>query len=88
MIVTPVCKKTEIDPLNFSIPGKVFSHILLQRIKQQTEELIEENRYGFCPNRGTASDVASLGWVGGGQGGYAFPSPTTLISKPKKVQQF
>ena len=50
MIVTSVFKiGSKIDLSNFPIPGKVFSHILLQRIKQQTEELIEENRYGFCP---------------------------------------
>ena len=60
MIVTPAHKKgSKIDPLNYravsllSFPGKVFSHILLQRINQHSEEFIEENQFEFRPNRGT-----------------------------------
>ena len=50
MIVTPVHKKgNKTDPSNYraisllSIPGKVFSHILLQRIKQRSEKFTKEN---------------------------------------------
>ena len=40
-----------------SIPGKVFSHILLQRIKQKSEKFTKENQYGFRPNRGTVDAI-------------------------------
>ena len=40
-----------------SIPGKVFSHILLQRIKQKSEKFTKENQYEFCPNRGTVDAI-------------------------------
>ena len=53
MIVTPVHKKSnKIDPSNYraisllSIPGKVFSHILLQRIKQKSENLQKKTNMG------------------------------------------
>ena len=57
MIVTPVHNKgnNKTDPSNYqaisllSIPGKVFSHILLQRIKQKSEKFTKENQYGFHP---------------------------------------
>ena len=55
MIVTPVHKKGKKTRL--SIPGKVFSHILLQRIKQKSEEFTKENQYGFRPNRGTVDAI-------------------------------
>ena len=64
MIVTPVHKKgNKTDPSNYraisllSIPGKVFSHILLQRIKQKSEKFTKENQYGFRPNRGTVDAI-------------------------------
>ena len=64
MIVTPIHKKgNKTDPSNYwaisllSIPGKVFSHILLQRIKQKSEEFTKENQYGFRPNRGTVDAI-------------------------------
>ena len=40
-----------------SIPGKVFSHILLQKIKQKSEKFTKENQYGFRPNRGTVDAI-------------------------------
>ena len=50
---TPVHKKGyKTDPSNhraislLSIPGKVFSHILFQRIKQKREEFTKENQLG------------------------------------------
>ena len=62
--VTPVYKNvSKIDPPNywaillFSILGKVLSHILLQRIKQQSEEFIEENQQGFLSDRGTINTI-------------------------------
>ena len=64
MIVTPVHKKgNKSDPSNYwansllSIPGKVLSHILLKRIKLQSEELTKENWYVFHPNRGTVDAI-------------------------------
>ena len=64
MIVTPVHKKgNKTDPSNYraisllSIPGKVFSHILLQRIKQKSEKFTKGNQYGFRPNRGTVDAI-------------------------------
>ena len=51
MIEKPTYKrKSKIDLSNYravsllSTLGKVFSHILLQRIKQQSREFIEENQ--------------------------------------------
>ena len=67
MIVTPVHKKgNKADPSNYqaisllSIPGKIFSHIILQRIKEKGEEFTNENQYGFCPNRGTIDAIFIL----------------------------
>ena len=67
MIITPVHKKgNKSDPSNYraisllSVPGKVFSHMLLKRIKQQSEEFTKENQYGFCPNRGTIDAIFIL----------------------------
>ena len=64
MIVTPVHKKgNRTDPSNYraisllSIPGKVFSYILLQRIKQKSEEFTKENQYVFRPNRSTVDEI-------------------------------
>ena len=64
MFVAPVHKKgNKTDPSNYramalpSIPGKVFSHILLQRIKQKSEEFTKEKQYWFCPNRGTVEAI-------------------------------
>ena len=58
MIVTPVHKKGKKTRL--SIPGKVFGHILLQRIKQKSEEFTKENQYGFRPNRGTVDAIFTV----------------------------
>ena len=64
MIVTPVHKKgNKSDPSNYraisllSIPGKVFNHIVLQRIKEKSEKFTNENQYGFRPNRGTVDAI-------------------------------
>ena len=43
-----------------SVPVIVFNHILFQRIKQQSEEFIEEIQYGFCPNKGTVDPIFIL----------------------------
>ena len=64
MLVTPIHKKGDkLDPANYraiallSIPGKVFSRILLDRMKSKTEEAITENQFGFRPNRGTVDPI-------------------------------
>ena len=70
MIVKPVHKKgNKTDPSNhqaislLSIPGKVFSHIPLQRIKQKSEKFRRENQYGFRPNRGTVDAIFIVGQI-------------------------
>ena len=51
-------KNNKIDPSNYQdISLFSFPAILLQRIKQQSEEFIEENQYEFCLNRGTADAI-------------------------------
>ncbi len=64
MIVTPIHKKgSKLDPSNYraisliSIPGKVFTHVLLQRVKDQSEGFIKDNQFGFRPNRGTIDAI-------------------------------
>ena len=64
MIVTPVHKKGDkLNPANYraiallSIPGKVFLHILLQRMRQHTEDWAKESQYGFRPGRGTVDAI-------------------------------
>ena len=64
MIATPVYKKgNKTNPSNYqaisllSIPGKVFSHIFIQRIKQKSKEFTKENQYGFHPNRDTVDAI-------------------------------
>ena len=64
MIVSPVHKKGDrLNPANYraisllSIPGKIFSQILLDRIKTKTESILGESQFGFRPNRGTIDAV-------------------------------
>lgn len=64
IIVTPIHKKgSKLDPSNYraisliSIPGKVFTHVLLQRVKDQSEGFITDNQFGFRPNRGTTDAI-------------------------------
>ena len=56
MILTCVDRKgSKTDPPKYQsillllVPGEVFNHILLQKIKQQSEKFIEENHYRFHP---------------------------------------
>ena len=64
MLVSPIHKKGDrLNPANYraisllSIPGKVFSQILLDRIKIKTEECLKESQFGFRPNRGTIDAI-------------------------------
>ena len=64
MLVTPIHKKGDKQkPENYraisllSIPGKVFSRILLDRMKSKTEEATGESQFGFRPNRGTVDAI-------------------------------
>ena len=64
MIISPIHKKGDkSNPENYraiallSIPGKVFNKILVERIKDQTEEAIKETQFGFRPGRGTTDAI-------------------------------
>ena len=64
MLVIPIHKKGDkLNPGNYraisllSIPGKVFSRILLNRIKLKTEEATGESQFSFRPGRGTADAI-------------------------------
>ena len=64
MLVTPIHKKGDkLNPGNYraisllSIPGKVFSRILLNRMKSKTEAATGESQFGFRPGRGTVDAI-------------------------------
>ena len=64
MLVTPIHKKGDkLNPGNYraisllSIPGKVFSRILLNRMKLKTEKATGESQFGFRPGRGTVDAI-------------------------------
>lgn len=64
MLVSPIHKKGDrLNPANYravsllSIPGKIFSQILLDRIKTKTESFIKESQFGFRPDRGTVDAI-------------------------------
>ncbi len=64
MLVTPIHKKGDkLNPGNYraisllSIPGKVFSRILLNRMKKKTEAATGESQFGFRPGRGTVDAI-------------------------------
>ena len=64
MLVTPIHKKGDkLTPGNYraisllSIPGKVFSRILLNRMNKRAEEAITESQFGFRPGRGTVDAI-------------------------------
>ena len=56
ILVTPINKKGDkLNPGNYraislhSIPGNVFSRVLLNRMKLKTEEATSESQFGFRP---------------------------------------
>ena len=60
MLITPIHKKGDkLNPGNFgaisllSMPGKIFSRILLNRMNLKKEEATGESQFGFRPGRGT-----------------------------------
>ena len=64
MLVTPNHKKgNKLNPGNYrgnsllSIQGKIFSRILLNRMKLKTEEATGESQFGFRPGRGTVDAI-------------------------------
>ena len=64
MLVTPVLKKGDkMEAANYraisllSIPGKVFSRILLDKMEDVTESFISESQYGFRKGRGTTDAI-------------------------------
>ena len=64
MLVTPIHKKGDRkDPANYraisllSIPGKVFSKIILNRMKLKTEEAMKNRQFGFRQGRGTVDAI-------------------------------
>ena len=64
MIINSIHKKGDkSNPENYratallSNPGKVFHKILLERIKDQTEEAIKETQFRFRPGRGTTDAI-------------------------------
>lgn len=64
MVVTPIHKKGDkLVPANYrpisllSVPGKIFSRILLERIKVITETTTRESQFGFRPGRGTVDAI-------------------------------
>ena len=61
MIVNEIDLSNSWAILLLSFLGKVLSHILLQGIKQQSQEFILENQYGFRPRRRTA-DATFMVW--------------------------
>ena len=59
-MISPIHKKGDkLDPANYraisllSIPGKVFSRILLNKMKAKVEEALGESQFGFREGRGT-----------------------------------
>ena len=64
MLVTPIHKKGDkLDPANYraisllSIPSKVFCRILLNRIKENVENILGESQFGFREGRGTVDAI-------------------------------
>ena len=64
MLVTPIHRKGDRkDPANYrailllSIPGKVFSKIILNRMKLKTEEAMKNSQFGFRQGRGTVDAI-------------------------------
>ena len=64
MLVTPIHKKGDRKgPANYraisllSIPGKVFSKIILNRMKLKTEEAMKNSQFGFRQGRGTVDAI-------------------------------
>ena len=64
MIVSPIHKKGDrLKRDNYraisllSIPGKVFLHILMNRMKDKVERKLKESQYGFRPGRGTVDAI-------------------------------
>ena len=64
MLVSPIYKKgSKLDTENYqaisllSIPGKVFSKILLNRMKVKSEQFLKDNQFGFQSGRGTIDAV-------------------------------
>jgi hypothetical protein len=64
MLVSPIHKKGDkLDPANYraisllSIPGKVFSRILLNKMKAKVEEALGESQFGFREGRGTVDAI-------------------------------
>ena len=62
--MSPIYKKgIKLNPENYrpiallSIPGKVFLHVLNQRMKKHTENWYKESQYGFRPGRGTVDAI-------------------------------
>ena len=43
-----------------SIPGKVFNRVLLERIKEVTDNKLRENQAGFRKHRSCTDQIASL----------------------------
>ena len=43
-----------------SIPGKVFNRVILERIKQATDERLRDNQAGFRKNRSCTDQIATL----------------------------
>jgi hypothetical protein len=66
-IITPIFKKKDkLDCGNYrgisllSHGGKIFTHILQNRIKRKTEEILSESQAGFRPGRSTVDQLFSL----------------------------
>ena len=64
LLISPIYKKGDrLLPSNYraisllSIPGKILSQILLDRMKRQTEKCISESQFGFRPGRGTIDAI-------------------------------
>jgi len=64
VFVSPMLKKGDrLSPANYraisllSIPGKIFSQILLNRMKLQTEKRFRESQFGFKPGMGTVDAI-------------------------------
>ena len=64
MIVSPIHRKSDkSNPENYraiallSVPGNVFNKILLERIKDRTEEAVKDTQFGFRPGRGTTDAI-------------------------------
>ena len=64
MLVSPIHKKGDkLDPANYraisllSIPGKVFSRILLNKMKAKVEEALGKSQFGFREGRGTMDAI-------------------------------